>query len=482
MSPAALDSLRAPPCRSLGADEELLLRPALELAELVRRREVSSTELISLCLGRIAAQNPRLTAFVTVMERSARRTAAAKDRRQADPSSLPPFWGLPMGIKDLNLVRGEFAKMGSRAFSWLWSPVDDVTVADLRRAGFVMVGKTTTSELALLPVVEPDIHPPTRNPWNDQHSAGGSSGGAAAAVAAGMLPVAHASDGAGSIRIPASFCGLVGHKASRGLLANPYRHVDTLQFSTCGAVTRTVADSAALLDVLLRRRPGTAGSFLAALNAPLPRLRVQVLTTAPVGTTAPEVAAAVRRAAAVLAALGHTVDELSVPPVTLEEFLPMFQRLAANAPVLRPRVLQPVTRWLRAEGRRYRHADILKVRDELSARVLSWCSGADVVLTPTVPVLPPRVFSLRDDSPAVTFGRAAVFGAFTAMCNLTGQPAISVPGASAGGLPIGVQLIGRLGGDATLLALAQELMEASRGTAAECEAALADDGAAQTLG
>lgn len=470
MSPAALDSLRAPLCRSLGDGDELLLRPALELAELVRRRQVSSTELITRCLNRIAAHNPNLAAFVTVMERSARRAAAVKDRRQTDPASLPPFWGLPMGIKDLNLVRGEFAKMGSRAFTWLWSPVDDVTVSDLRRAGFVMVGKTTTSELALLPVVEPDIHPPTRNPWNDQHSAGGSSGGAAAAVAAGMLPVAHASDGAGSIRIPASFCGLVGHKATRGLLANPYRRVDTLEFSTCGAVTRTVADSAALLDVLLRRRPGEVGSFLAALRAPLPRLRVKVVTTAPVGTTAPEVAAAARSAAAVLAALGHEVSELSPPAVTLEEFLPMFQRLAANAPVFRPGVLQPVTRWLRSEGRRYRHADMLKVRDALSARVLSWGAGADVVLTPTVPVLPPRVGSLHEASPAVMFGRAAVFGAFTAMCNLTGQPAISVPGASAGGLPIGIQLIGRNGGDATLLALAQELMEASRGTGVEREA------------
>lgn len=444
--------------------DELLARPALALAELVRRRAVSSEELVGRCLERIAALNPRLQAFVSVMERSARRTAASMDRqlRRVEPDALPPFWGLPMGIKDLNLVRGAFAKMGSRAFTWLWSPVDDVTVVDLRRAGFVIVGKTATSELALMPVVEPEIHPPTRNPWSEEHSAGGSSGGAAAAVAAGLLPVAHASDGAGSIRIPASFCGLVGHKPTRGLLPNPYRRVDTFGFSTCGALTRTVEDAAAMLDVLGRRRPGGADSFLASLSLPPPRLRVQLVKRAPVGTTAPEVAAAAQQAAVTLSALGHEVTQVEPPPATLEEFLPLFQRLAANAPVLRAGVLQPVTRWLRAEGRRYGRAELLPVRDALAARVLDWFADADVVLTPTVPVLPPRVGSFADPSPAASFGRAAVLGAFTAMCNLTGQPAISVPGAQSGGLPIGVQLIGRSGSDALLLQLARQLMAASR--------------------
>lgn len=458
----------SPPASRTGAPadaDELLTRPALALAELVRRREVSAEELVTRCLNQIATRNPRLQAFVSVLTGSAQRTAAAMDRRlrRTDPAALPPFWGVPLGIKDINLVRGAFARMGSRAFTWLWSPVDDVTVADLRRAGFVIVGKTTTSELALMPVVEPDIHPPTRNPWDEEHSAGGSSGGAAAAVAGGLLPVAHASDGAGSIRIPASFCGLVGHKPTRGLLPNPYRPIDSLEFSTNGALTRTVEDTAAMLDVLLRRRPGSADSLLAALRRPLPRLRVRVVTTAPVGTTAPVVAAAVQRAAAVLTMLGHEVSELAPPPATLEEFLPLFQRLAANAPVLRPSVLQPVTRWLRAEGRRHGHAELLKLRDALSARVLAWSAGADIVLTPTVPVLPPRVGSLNDASPAATFGRAAVLGAFTAMCNLTGQPAISVPIGRCAQLPIGVQLIGRIGSDATLLTLAHQLMEASSG-------------------
>ncbi len=421
---------------------------------------MSSAELIETSLRQIAAHNPRWHAFVSVLERRARRTAAAQDAvtHRTAPGTLPPFWGLPMGIKDINLLRGARAGMGSRAYSWLWSPLDDVTVTALRQAGFVFVGKTATSELALLPVVEPDTHPPTRNPWDAAHTAGGSSGGAAAAVAAGMLPVAHASDGAGSIRIPASFCGLIGHKPSRGLLANPYRHVDNLGMTTCGAITRTVADAAAMLDVLTLRTPGAVGSYLQALEKPLPQLRVRFTTTAPIGRTDPAVEAAVRRVATALAALGHDVSEVPPLTATLEEFQPIYQRLAANALVLRPRLLQPVTTWLRSEGRRYRLADMLARRDLLAARMLSWYGDADIVLTPTVPILPPRVGAFGGLPPAECFARAAVLGAFTAMCNLTGQPAISLPVALAGSLPIGAQLVGRCGSDAQLLTLAQQLM------------------------
>jgi amidase len=275
-----------------------------------------------------------------------------------------------------------------------------------------------------------------------------------------MLPVAQASDGAGSIRIPASFCGLIGHKPSRALLANPYRHVDNLGMTTCGAITRTVADAAAMLDVLTLQTPGARGSYLAALDKPLPALRVRFTTTAPIDKTVPAVDAAVRRVAAALVALGHEVVELPPLAATLEEFQPIYQRLAANALVLRPRLLQPVTTWLRTQGRLHRLADMLARRDTLAARMLSWCGDADIVLTPTVPRLPPRVGEFSGLPPAECFARAAVLGAFTAMCNLTGQPAISIPVALDSGLPIGAQLIGRVGGDAQLLMLAQQLVAA----------------------
>jgi amidase len=438
-----------------------LTRPALELMAMLRRREVSSEELIAESLLRIAIRNPRLQAFVSVLERSARRTAAEMDRqaRRKAPAELPPFWGLPIGIKDLNLVRGAYARMGSRAWSFFISPIDDVTTRDLRRAGFVIVGKTTTSELALMPVVEPDIHPPTRNPWNEEHTAGGSSGGSAAAVAAGILPVAQASDGAGSIRIPASFCGLVGHKPSRGLLPNPHRLVDAFGLTTCGALTRTVEDAAAMLDVLVRRVPGAAGSFLSALTIPPGRLRIRFTTVAPLGTTAPEVAATARRVAEVLSALGHEITEVAPTFGTLEEFLPVYQRMMARAPVLRESRLQPITRFMREAGRRFKDADARRARDVLNARIRDFCGDADVVLTPTVPVLPPRVGAFAGPSPADSFARAAVLGAFTAAANLSGQPAISVPAGTYEGLPIGVQLIGRVGADALLLRLAKQFME-----------------------
>lgn len=440
---------------------DLLRRSALALAAMVRRREISSQELVATSLAAIAAHNPQLAAFVTVTEAAARRTAQKLDRlaAKADPASLPPFFGLPMGIKDVNLCRGVRAQMGSRAFSWLWSPVDDVTVADLRRAGFVMLGKTATSELAILPLVEPDIHPPTRNPLSPAHTAGGSSGGAAAAVAAGLLPVAQASDGAGSIRIPASFCGLYGLKPSRDLLPNPYRRVDVFNMSTCGSVTRTLDDTAALLDVLSRRGPHAEGSFLQQLREPVPRLRIRVTTEAPIGTTEPEIAAVVHKVAALLSDLGHEVQE--GPPLvgTLEEFLPIYQRLAANAPVPRESLLQPVTRWLRQAGRSLRNAEVVQLRESLGTRVDAWFSGCDIVLSPTVPIRPPEVLAFAALPPEQAFARAAVFGAFTAMYNLSGQPAISVPAATLGALPVGVQLAAARGKDALLLRLTRSLEE-----------------------
>src|SRR5690606_18271946 len=148
-----------------------------------------------------------------------RRDAAARAR---DDVRGAPFHGVPIGVKDLNFVRGAFTRMGSRAMRWCWSPVDDRVVAALRRAGFVIVGKLSTSELGAMPVTEPSIHPPTRNPWDRSVSAGGSSGGSGAAVAAGLVPIAQGSDGAGSIRIPAAFCHLYGFKPSRGLVPDAY--------------------------------------------------------------------------------------------------------------------------------------------------------------------------------------------------------------------------------------------------------------------
>jgi amidase len=433
---------------------DLLKASALEQARRIRAGELSSEELVRAYLGRIDRIDPRISAFVTRFPR-ALAAARAKDRQRREKGvDLPPFHGVPIGVKDLNLARGAFTKMGSRAFRYLWSPVDDVTVAAIRKGGFVLLGKLATSEFGALPVTEPDIHPPTRNPWNPGVTAGGSSGGSGAAVAAGLLPIAQGSDGAGSIRIPSAFCGLFGHKPSRERLANPYVRVDTLGISAVGPMARTVDDAAALLGVMAAgRAPGPP-----ARRGPL---TVRFSTRSPLSETEPEVAAAVARVADALAGMGHRVEEGAAYAGDLDEFLPIWQRQAARAPVLFERSLQPVTRWLRAEGKRHDDAGVAARNRKLVAKIGAWFGDADLWLTPTVPVRPPAIGEWRGLGAEETFRRAARLGPFTALFNLTGQPAASIPsGQFATGEPIGVQLIGRDGEDETVLEVARRLEEA----------------------
>lgn len=230
---------------------------ALDLAARLRRREVSSVELTRATFAAIAEKDPAVHAFVDVGERRALRAAEEADRRLRRGGTLPPFLGVPTAIKDSELVRFLHTRVGSRAFKWVVSPVDGKLARRCREGGFVIVGKTSTSELTILPFVDTDLGPPTRNPCSLDRYAGGSSGGAAAAVAAGMLAIAPGSDGAGSIRLPAAFCGLVGVKPGRGALFNEHRAVDASDLSGIGPLARTVRDAAALMDVLDGR--ATAG-------------------------------------------------------------------------------------------------------------------------------------------------------------------------------------------------------------------------------
>jgi amidase len=221
-----------------------------------------------------------------------------------------------------------------------WSLIDDRTATSIRRAGFVIVGKLATSEIGAMPVTEPDIHPPTRNPWNEQYTAGGSSGGSAAAVAAGLIPIAHGSDGAGSIRIPSALCYLYGFKPSRGRVLNPYGSRDPRLLYTCGPIARSVDDAAALLDVMNNGlRPEQ--SFATAALTPPRALRVRFTLRPPWGTTDPEHADATQRVLHLLEQAGHHVDEASQVQTDLATFLPLWQALVASAPLLRIG-LQPV--------------------------------------------------------------------------------------------------------------------------------------------
>lgn len=435
-------------------DDALLARPALELAARIADGTLSSQELVSRCLARIARHDPALRAFVAVTADAALRDAARADARRAKGDSVGPFHGVPTAIKDHHLVRFTRTRFGSRAFDWLWSPVDDSVVRRLRAAGFVLIGKTSMSELGVLPVVEPAIHPPTRNPWDRGRTAGGSSGGAGAAVAAGLVPLAPGSDGAGSVRIPAALNGLVGHKPSRGLVPDDAGRVDPYGLVGIGPLARSVDDAAALLDVLAApgRRDHRARSLV-----PPRRLRVAVVLEAPVGEVHPEIAARVEEAATRLRDAGHAVERRAAPRASLDDFVPLYQRFVSRIPVPAPRRLEPFTRWFWESGRRVdaSHAEALVRRFEAEGRALM--DGVDVLLSPTVGVLPFAVGAFSDLPPPEYFRAVAPLGAFTALANVTGQPALTVPFGRVAGMPVGVQLMGRRDDDATLLALARQL-------------------------
>jgi len=441
---------------------DVLLRPALDQAALLRAGAVSCEALTAACLARIAARNDGLHAFVQVAPARALAAARALDRERRRHPDAPrgPLWGLPTGIKDLHLTRGFFMRGGSRAFRYAWSPVDDVTSATVRRAGLVILGKLATSELGILPVIETELDPATANPWDRERTAGGSSGGSAAAIAAGLIPLAAGSDGGGSIRIPASFCGLVGLKPTRGLVPNPHSTFERLGLSVIGPLARCVDDAAALLDLLTGRVQGAA-SFLAAARRAPAALRIRFTTENPVIATEAPVVAAVARITQVLAALGHAVDEGASLPGRIDEFVPMFQFLAARAPVPAERFLQPTTLWLRAAGRSVTAAQAHRARDLFTARAEACLAGADVWVSPTVAVSPPRLYATAGMAEAQAFERHAVLGAYTAALNASGMPAITVPVRVPGHRwPVGVQLAGRQGDDAQLLALARTVLEA----------------------
>ncbi|MBI5518007.1 MAG: amidase [Deltaproteobacteria bacterium] len=438
--------------------DDVIARSALAQSSLLRAGELSVEALTSAYLVRIARLDGRLRAFTQLQPDRALSRARALDRVPV-PERRGPLWGLPTAMKDLHLVRGTFTRLGSRAFRYLWTPLDDVSTRAVRRAGMVLTGKLATSELAILPFIDTDLGPPTVNPWDPERYSGGSSGGSSAALAAGMLPLAVASDGAGSIRIPAAFCGLVGHKPTRGLVPNPFARMENLGLSVLGPHARSVDDAAALLDALVGDDAGVR--FQSAVERAPTGLRVRVTTRNPVVATDPEVAACVERAARTLESLGHHVEEAEPFHGTIDEFLPMFCYLARGMFVPFEGLLQPATRWLREQGRGVTLQAALERRELFRQRVDQWFGETDLWLTPTVAVKPPRVGCWRDATPEGVFRGAAPLGAFTAVFNASGNPGTSVPlWPEGGGLPVGVQLVAPRGQDVRALAVARSLLEA----------------------
>ncbi len=448
----------------------------LQQAAAIRRGELSSAELVAHYLARIAAHGDTVGAFVTVTAQRAMAEARAADAaRAAGDRPLPPLHGVPTAIKDLTATAGVRTTFGSAAFADFVPGEDADVVRFLRAAGLVSLGKTTVSELGCSLYSEGRVAPPARNPWELAYTAGGSSGGAAAAVAAGLVPLAHGSDGGGSIRIPAALCGLVGVKPSRGVVSGGPVGFGAFGLPTSGPIARTVADAAALLDAMAVPAPGEpalpppvpAGGYLGAAGAEPGRLRVGRFTTPMLVDTPvdPACVAAVDAAAGLLTDAGH--DVVDVAPPLGPELWPRFETLwyvlaLSPVPPGREADLLPLTRYLRERGAAVPAGELLTALTDLQGQVrrgMRRLADCDLLLCPTLaaPQAPVGWFAGTGD-PADDFDRQRRFSPYCAAFNVTGQPAVSLPTATtADGLPVGVMLAARFGADATLLSAAAQL-------------------------
>ncbi|MDQ6745758.1 MAG: amidase [Actinomycetota bacterium] len=460
---------------------ELMFRSAEELAALVRSGQLSARELVGESLVQIDRLQPRLNAFAHVAHDAA--LAVAGSIAPGDPR---PFAGVPIAIKDNRPVAGMPLRMGSDLFGDFVPRHDAFLVARLRRAGFVIVGKTTLPEMGILPTTESRRFGPTRNPWDTARTPGGSSGGSAAAVAAGMVPIAHGNDGGGSTRIPAACCGLVGLKGSRGRVSvGPDAGESFLAVD--GVLTRSVADSASVLDVLSGYEAGDATwappplqPFALTAERRPGRLRIGFTLAPPLAGAElhPECERAAREAASLLESLGHEVQEIE-SPWPREDLLPDFTRafgpmvsmttlaggrIGGREPVAKD--VEPLTweMWERARSQDALTLLAAQARLATVARtIVARLAEFDAVLTPALARRPVAIGEIhgRGPDPWGHYRRSGFFTPYTAIVNVTGLPAIALPlYHGEDGLPSGVQLIGRAVAEGPLLALARQLEEA----------------------
>lgn len=426
-------------------------------AGMLRDQRLRAVELVDLLLRRIARLDPQIRAFRLLLADEARAAAQAADDARASGDTRP-LLGVPIAVKDTAAVRGTAALMGTASPE----PVagdDDELVRRLREAGMVILGKTNLPELALWAVTESAAQGITHNPWDHRYSPGGSSGGSAAAVAAGMVPAAHATDGLGSIRIPASACGLVGLKPTHGLvpLAPDPEHWNGM--SHAGFVTRSVRDTATLLETVVPQ-------WSAVPERPSAALRIAVTTRSPVPTpVAAEVRRCLDQALDTLAALGHRVT-MKTPPygpaLAAANAARYLTGVAEDVDRLAdPSAVEPRTRALAAMGRRLPVGAAERARRvgaEFGERMAAMFTEVDLLVTPTMPVLPRRAGILTGRGVTRTLATMLPCAAYTGPWNSCGLPAVSLPvGWSQSGLPIGIQLIGPRGSDPQLLTVAAAL-------------------------
>ena len=454
---------------------------ATELARLIRSREISAVEAAEFFLDRVDVLNPDINAIVWLDRDDVRRRAEAADARVATGNARP-FEGVPIPIKDLTPVRGQPYTASSLALDPDPADANEVTVDLIEDAGFVLFGRSNSPEFGPLTVSENQRWGKTRNPWNLDYTSGGSSGGASAAVAAALAPVAHASDGGGSIRVPSAATGLVGLKPSRGRVPNDVRGWE--QSVTEGAIARSVSDAAAMLDVLgvadplaWYSAPDPARPYVDELTATGPRLRVGLLLAPPTGVVVDrECVAAAETLARALDHVGHSVVPVD-PFLYTAEAVQGFADLVISASVWATPFdhanvdrLDPYIRYRFDRATRFHAGEYVALANRLQWEtrqvVAQWGSDFDVLLTPTTACETPLVGSVYDeanatpDGPRLTELRTI---SFTSFVNIAGLPAVSLPvHTGANGMPVGAQLVGGAFDEGTLIRLAAEVEPAFR--------------------
>jgi amidase len=461
--------------------EALAFMPATELAARIRDGTFTAREVVEAAVRRIESVDPQLGAFIEVDPDVALAEAAA-----IEPGDRRPFAGVPIAVKASTAVAGRCMNFGSRFLAGHRPTHSSYLVRRLRDAGFVILGATNMPEFGILPTTEPRHTGPTRNPWEPSRTPGGSSGGSAAAVAAGLVPVAHGSDGGGSLRIPAACCGLVGMKPSRGRISRGPDLGDSFLVSE-GVLTRSVAETALLLDVLAGYEPGDATwaprpaePYTLAMRRDPGRLRIAMSLANALDVDAdPEVVHGLHSAATLMRDLGHEVveDSPALPaPDWHDIFLNVFgpgialgiglgERLTGRPPD--EDEIEPLTRAVWELARALPATGYLAALAQLqliARSTVAFFADYDVLLTPVLAVRPLPIGELHGcgDEPLEDLRRAARFAPYTSLFNVTGQPAMSLPvGFGEDGLPTGVQLVGHPLGEETLLQVAAQV-EAAR--------------------
>ena len=451
-------------------NDALAFTSALEQARLIKERQITPLELTTMYLERIARYDSQIGSFNYVAQESAIADAQQKTaqlEQTIEPNSLPPFFGVPIAIKDLKSVVDMPINYGIPALKDQIAKYDEGIITKIKQAGFIILGKTATSQLGSFPYTEPEGFPPTRNPWNLDYTPGGSSGGSSAAVAAGFCAIALGGDAGGSIRGPAACCGLVGIKPSRGRISFSPVGDRLSGLGTHGILTRTVADAAAFLDIASGYTTGDPYwldrppvPFLSNTLQSLSSLKVGYVTSLlPVGEPAPECQQSVVRVVEQLTNMGHQAISQAIDLTPLIEPFKTVWASAVGASGIPPEALSPMNQWVSSQsGTAGEYLQAVTQMQLFARQLVSLFARFDVLVAPTYMHPAIKVGEWQNLSPEQTFEQIVNWILPCPPFNVTGQPVINIPaGFDRQGVPLGVQLVGKPNDEATIIALAARL-------------------------